>query len=73
MRNVSDKSSREKQATHFRLNNFYSKIVPFMDNVGKTVEPGSLQVTKWGMRIACRMPKATNTHSQYVIRIAFPL
>jgi hypothetical protein len=27
----------------------------------------------WHMRIACRTPKATNTHSQYVILTAFPL
>jgi len=27
----------------------------------------------WRMRIACWVPKATNTHSEYVIRIAFPL
>ena len=26
-----------------------------------------------GMRIACWLPKAKNTHSQYVIRIGFPL
>jgi len=25
------------------------------------------------MRIACWIPKATNTHSQYIILIAFPL
>jgi len=30
-------------------------------------------MTIWGMRIACRIPKATNTHSKYVIRIAYPL
>jgi hypothetical protein len=27
----------------------------------------------WRMRIACWMPKATNTHSEYAILIAFPL
>jgi len=27
----------------------------------------------WRMRIATWIPKATNTHSEYVIRIAFPL
>jgi hypothetical protein len=27
--------------------------------------------TKWRMRIACWVPKTTNTHSQYVILIAF--
>jgi hypothetical protein len=30
-------------------------------------------MTIWCMRIACWIPKATNTHSQYVILIAFPL
>jgi hypothetical protein len=30
MRNVSDKSCRENQNTHFMFNNFFSKIVPFM-------------------------------------------
>ena len=28
-------------------------------------------MTTWGMRIACWIPKATNTHSEYVILIAF--
>jgi len=27
----------------------------------------------WCMHIACSVPKATNTHSDYVTRIAFPL
>jgi hypothetical protein len=31
------------------------------------------QMTVWRMRIACRIPKATNILSEYVIRIAFPL
>ena len=30
MRNVSDKSCRENQNTHFVFSNFFSKIVPFM-------------------------------------------
>jgi len=30
------------------------------------------QMTVWRMRIACWIPKATNTHSEYVILIAFP-
>ena len=36
-------------------------------------EPGRLQMTKWHMRIACWVPNATNTHSECVIFIAFPL
>jgi len=37
------------------------------------VEPGRPQMTVWRMCIACWIPKATNTLSEYVILIAFPL
>jgi len=37
-----------------------------------TVESGRPQTAIWHMRIACWIPKATNTHSQYAILIAFP-
>jgi len=37
------------------------------------VERGRARMTIWGMRIGCWIPKATNTHSQYVTLIAFPL
>ena len=37
------------------------------------VEPVRPQTTVRHMRIACWTTKATNTHSQYVILIAFPL
>jgi len=30
-------------------------------------------MTIWRVRIACWIPKATNTHSEYVIRIEFQL
>ena len=36
-------------------------------------ERGRPQMAIWRMRIACRILKATNTHSEYVIPIAFPL
>ena len=36
------------------------------------VEPGRPQLRIWRMRIASWIPKAINTHSQYVILIAFP-
>jgi hypothetical protein len=38
-----------------------------------TAQPDRSQMTIWRMRTACWIPKATNTHSQYVILIAFPL
>jgi len=37
------------------------------------VERGRPQMTLRRMRIACWIPKATNTRSEYVILIAFPL
>ena len=37
------------------------------------VQPDEPQMTMWRMRCACRILKATNTRSEYVICIAFPL
>jgi len=37
------------------------------------VEPDRPRMTMWRMRIVCWVPKATNTHSEYVVLIAFPL
>ena len=34
---------------------------------------GMPQMTIWRMRIPCGIPKSTNTRSEYVIRIVFPL
>jgi hypothetical protein len=38
-----------------------------------TAEPERPQMKIWRLRIACRTPEAINTHSEYVILIAFPL
>jgi len=40
---------------------------------GNTVQPGRTQVTNWRMRIACCIPKATNTQWEYLVFIASPL
>ena len=37
------------------------------------VGPDRQQMTIWRMRIACWIPKATDTHSECVIFIVFPL
>ena len=37
------------------------------------IEPGKPQMTIRRMRIACWLPRATNTHSEYEILIACPL
>ena len=38
-----------------------------------TVEPDRPQMTIWRRCVACWISKATSTHSEYVILIAFPL
>jgi len=73
MRNVSDQSYRENQNTHFVFGNFFSKMLPFMRKCGKIiVEHGIPQMTIWRMPVACWVTRATNTHSECVILIAFP-
>jgi hypothetical protein len=37
------------------------------------LEPDKAQITIWHMRLVCWITKATNTHSEYVICIAFSL
>ena len=69
MRNVSDKSCRGNQNTHFMFSNFFFfKNRAFYEIVwNKMVEPDRPQMTKWRMSFAFWIPKATNTHSEYVI------
>ena len=65
-----------KIKTHFRSFDFFF----FFENFAfgeimwqNTVEADRSQMTIRSMRIACWIPKATHTHSDYVILIAFPL
>jgi hypothetical protein len=66
MRNISDKSCREYQNTHFMFYNFFPKIVPLMRYCGKNIvetdRPQIIYNIIWHMRIACWIPKATDTH-----------
>jgi len=68
MRNVSHKRCKENQNTHFMINTLFLKSCRLWDNVEYTVEPDGPQMTIWCMRI---IPKATNTHSEYIILIDF--
>ena len=68
-KNVSDKSCRRNQNTHFTFNTFfppeYRAVYEIMwKNI---VGPSRSQMTIWRMRIASRIPKATNTHSECTI------
>jgi len=77
MKNVLDESCRENRNTHFMSNNFFfpfSKIVPFMRYIGKTFAVRSRpQMTICRIRIACLIPRATNSRSGCVLHIDFPL
>jgi hypothetical protein len=56
------------------FNKFSSKIVPFIDNVEKygTARQATDNNIIRRMRFACWTTKATDTHSEYIILIAFP-
>jgi hypothetical protein len=74
MKNVSHKSCREYQNTHFVFRNFFpEKSDVYKIRRKNTIGRGRSQVTIWRMRIVCWIPKATNTHSGCVMLIAFPM
>jgi hypothetical protein len=71
MRNVSN--FLEQIKTHvLRSKTFFLENRAVNDIMWNVVESERPQMTKWRMRIASWIPKATNTHSQYVILTAFP-
>jgi hypothetical protein len=73
MRNISNVV--EKIKTHFVFsNNFFFENPAVYEKTWKNnVQRGRPQMRTWRIRIAFWIPKATNTHSQYVILTAFPL
>jgi hypothetical protein len=59
---------------------FYDEQLPVFENCavyeifGKVLYSGVGHITIWCMCLVCGgVPKATNTHSEYVILVAFPL
>jgi len=68
----------EKMNTHtfcvqnFLFSYFFGNFTVYEITWKKFVERGRPQMTIRRMRIACWIPKATYTHSQYVILTAFP-
>ena len=62
--------------TYFMFSNFFSppENLAFYEIMCKsTVELDRPQMTIRRVHIACWIPEATHTHSEYVILIAFPL
>ena len=69
----SHKSCTGNQNTHFVFSKFFSENRAVYEIMWENiVERGMTQMTIWRTRIPCWITKATNTHSQYVILIAFP-
>jgi hypothetical protein len=75
MRNVSDKSWRENQK-HFIINSIFFFENSTVPETKWKKDGGGGQATDDNllrrMRIACWIPNAPNTHTEYVILIAFP-
>jgi hypothetical protein len=69
MRNVSDTGFRETQNIQFMFSRVFPENLAVYEIMGKNIP----QMTMWRMPFSCRTTKATNTHSEYVILIAFPL
>jgi hypothetical protein len=61
MRNVSRKSCRENQNTHFVSNNYFRNRAVCEMLWKNIIEPGGPQITKWRVCTACWIPKATHT------------
>ena len=73
-RNISDNICREYQSTHFLLNSLFFENIAAYETMWKNfVQPNRSYVTTFCMHIAYLVPKATNTHSEYVTRTDFPL
>jgi len=66
MRNVSDKSCRENQNTHFILNKlFYFENRAIYEIMWKDIAQwGRPQMRVWRMFMSREVPKSTNTHSR---------
>jgi hypothetical protein len=68
------KRRRENQNTHFVFSNFFPENRAVYGVMWKNiVDPDRSQTAICLMHITCWTLKSTNTHSEYVILIAFPL
>jgi hypothetical protein len=74
MKNVPDRSCRKNKNT-FNVRYIFSPENRAVCEImwKNVVERGWPQMTIWRMRSAYWIPKSINTHSEYVILIAFPL
>jgi len=63
----------EKIKTHIFCSIIFTENLAFYEIMWKNmIEPGRPQMTIWRIRFTCWINKATDTHSECVILIAFP-
>jgi hypothetical protein len=71
---ISIGSCKENRNTHFMFNNFFPENRAVCENRCKNIlEADRQQMEIWRTRVASWIPEITNTHTEYVIIIAFPL
>jgi hypothetical protein len=76
MRNISDtfvdKSKHILCSTTFFFFFFFENRIIYEIICKTIVEPGKTEMATLHTRVACWMPKATNTRSEYLLLIVFP-
>jgi hypothetical protein len=75
MRNISGKSHRENQNTHFYIQQIFTEnraVYEIMWKSFGTARQATDDNITLRMRFVCWIPKATDTHSEYIIPIALP-
>ena len=71
MRSILEKSCRENQNMHCMFNDFIFENRAVYEIMWKNiVKPDRPQTTIWRMRIACWIPKATNTQSEHELLLS---
>jgi hypothetical protein len=73
MTNISDKRCRENQNTFYIFLTLFENRAVYEIMWKNIVEPDKIRMIIRRLRFACQLPKVTNTQSEYVILIAFPL
>jgi len=63
----------EYQNTFYTQKYFFENRAIYEIKWENIVEPGRPQRTVWLLRMACWIPKATNTHLEYALLIDFTL
>jgi len=72
MKNVSVINFRENQNPYFVFNIFFKENRAIYEIMWKNIlEPDEPYMTIWRIRIACCVPKSTNTHSDYLTLVSF--